>query len=137
MTNWKHTDHLREMACLSVSGWKQDFVPWQELLELAVVHYCTVLNLTYSSQIFLYPALSCLTSWWNDRSSKVITCIKQAKSNIFRIVIVPVLKFLNLSFNKLIRMYVWHIFNGRFYWHAAFANYTHTNRHAIPIKKIK
>lgn len=103
MRNWKHTDNLREMACLSLSGWKQNFVPWQELLGLAVAHYCIVLNLTYSSQICLYPAFSCLTSWRNDQSSKVLACIKQGKSNIFRTVIVlsfEILKFVLQQINK-------------------------------------
>jgi hypothetical protein len=103
MRSWKHTDNLREMACLSVSEQKQDFVPWQELLELAVVHYCTILNLTYSSQTFLHPVFSCLTSWWNDQSSKVLICIKQEKSNIFRTVIVlslEILKFVLQQINQ-------------------------------------
>lgn len=138
MTNWKHTEHLREMAWLSVRGWKQVFVPWQELLKLAVVHYCMVLNWTYSVQIFLYPALSCLTSWWLDQSSKGITCIKKEKSNTFRTVIVPsleVLKFVLQQINKNVCVTV---SNGRFYWQEALANYIHINRHVIPIKnKIK
>ena len=102
MTHWQHTNHLREMVWLSVRGRKQVFVPWQEL-ELAVVHCCIVLNLNYSLQIFLYPALSCLTSWRLDQSSKVITCIKKENSNTFRTVIVPsldILKYVLQQKNK-------------------------------------
>jgi hypothetical protein len=58
-------------------------------------------------QICLYPALSCLTSWRLDQSPKVISCIKKKNPTHLEQSLYQVLKFLNLFFNELIRMYVW------------------------------
>jgi hypothetical protein len=64
MTNWQHADHLREMVWLGVRRGKLISVPWQELLGPAIVHYCTVLHLTYSLQIFF--ALPCVALHSDD-----------------------------------------------------------------------